>query len=136
MEKEDQEIDKKIYARLGNIPDTLAERIARYRRNMDELLSTLLIEEEETKADAEDNLAASISIVQEEYDADSDSTGNNSAEWNNYWINSDSEEEDQDEENFQYESHKKPPNIDQIRKGARKLYITIPEGHHAYENWI
>jgi len=48
----------------------------------------------EVKEDAEDNLAASISITQEEYNADSDSTENNSAEWDEYWINSDSEEED------------------------------------------
>jgi len=114
----------------------LAERITIYRRNLEELISTLQIEEEEIRANAEDNLAASTSIAQEEYDAESDSTDNNSAEWNNYWINSDSEEEDQDKENFQYESHEKPPNIDQIRKGARNLHITIPEGHHAYENWI
>jgi len=102
---------------------------------LDALLSTLPIEEEEIRADAEDNLAASTSIAQEEYDAESDSTENNSAEWNDYWINSDSEEEDQDEENFQYESHEEPLNIDQIRKGARNLHITIPEDHHAYENW-
>jgi len=80
LEKEGQEIDKEIYAQLGNIPDILAERIAIYRRNLDELLSTLPTKEEETRADAEDNLAASTSIAQEEYDAESDSTENNSAE--------------------------------------------------------
>jgi len=61
---------------------------------LNELLSTLPIEEQETRADAKDNLAANISIAQEEYDADSDSTENNSVEWNEYWINSDSKEED------------------------------------------
>jgi len=136
MEKEGREIDKEIYAQLGNIPDTLAERIATYRKNLEEIILIMEEEDWEVQADAQDNLAASISITQEEYDADSDSTGNNSAEWNEYWINSKSEEEDQDEENFQYESHEEPPNIDQIRKGARNLHITIPEGHHAYENWI
>jgi len=90
----------------------------------------------EVQADAEDNLAANISMVQEEYDANSDSTGNNSAEWNEYWNNSDSEEEDQDEEDFQYESQEELPNINQIRDRVRNLHITIPEGHHAYENWI
>jgi len=84
LEKEGQEIDKEIYTQLGNIPDTLAERIVTYRRNLDELLSTLLIEEEETRADAEDNLPASTLIAQEEYDADSNSTENNSVEWNDY----------------------------------------------------
>jgi len=80
LEKEGQEIDKEIYAQLGNIPDILAERIAIYRRNLDELLSILPIEEEETRADAEDNLAASTSIAQEEYDGDTHSAKNNSAE--------------------------------------------------------
>jgi len=94
-----------------------------------------MVEEDwEVQADAQDNLAASILITQEEYNADSDSTENNLAEWNKYWINLDSEEEDQNKENFQYDSNKEPPNIDQIRKGARNLHIIIPEGHHAYEN--
>jgi len=136
MEKEEREINKEIYAQLGNIPDTLAERIATYRKNLEELISTMVEKDWEVQADAQDNPARSISITQEEYDADSDSTENNSAEWNEYWINSDSEEEDQDEENFHYESNKEPPNIDQVRKGARNPHINIPEGHHAYENWI
>jgi len=74
LEKEGQEIDKEIYAQLGNIPDTLAERIAIYRRNLDELLSILPIEEEETRADAEDNTKANISIANDAYNAESDST--------------------------------------------------------------
>jgi len=32
--KEGQEIDKEVYAQLGNIPDTLAERIATYRKKL------------------------------------------------------------------------------------------------------
>jgi len=59
LEKEDREIDKKIYAQLGNIPDTLAERIAAYRKNLDKLLS-IMEENWEVQADAEDNLAANI----------------------------------------------------------------------------
>jgi len=39
---------------------------------LDEFLSILAIEEEETREDAEDNLAVNISITQEEYDGDSD----------------------------------------------------------------
>jgi len=133
MEKEGKEIDKEIYTQLGNISDTLAEGIATYRKNLDELLSIMTEEDWEVQADAENNLAASISITQAEYDPDSDSTENNSAEWNEYWITSDLEEEEQD---FQNESYEEPPNVDQIRKGARNLYITIPEGYHAYESWI
>jgi len=80
LEREGQEIDKEVYAQLGNIPETLAERIATYRKNLEELISTIVEEDWEVQADAEDNLAASISITQEEYDADSDSTESNSAE--------------------------------------------------------
>jgi len=84
LEKEGQEIDKEIYVQLGNIPDTLAERIAIYNKNLEEIISTMAEEDLEVQADAEDNLAASISIAQEEYDAESDSTENNSTEWNQY----------------------------------------------------
>jgi len=79
LEKESQEIEKEIYAQLGNIPDTLAERITTYRKNLDELLSILAEEEEETKADAEDNTKANISIANDAYDADSDSTDSETA---------------------------------------------------------
>jgi len=45
MEKEEREIDKEIYTQLGNIPDTLAERIATYRKNLEELISTMAEED-------------------------------------------------------------------------------------------
>jgi len=82
LEKEGQEIDKEIYVQLGNIPDTLAERIAIYRKNLEKLLSTLAEEEEEEekiRADAEDSTKANISIANNAYDADSDSTNSETA---------------------------------------------------------
>jgi len=137
IEKEDQEIDKEIYAQLGNIPDNLAERIATYKRNLDELLSIIVKEDWEVQADAEDNNSKNISIAQEEYDADSDSTDSEielQQNWalDDYWRYMDSDSE----QDFQNESEDEPPNINQIKEGARNLHITIPKGHHAYENWI
>ena len=131
MEKAAQEIDKEVYIQLGKIPDNLEQRITTYRKNLDKFFSTLK-QNWEVQADTEDNLAANISIAQEEYDADSDSTEVNSADWNAYWMPSDSEGEE--EQDFQYESDKEPPNINYIREGARNLHITIPEEYHAYEN--
>jgi len=138
LNEEKENIYKEIYAQLGQIPDTLEQRIANYRRNLKEFLSNLE-QNWEVQTDAEDNLATSISIAQEEYDADSDSTDSETAlqqnwAYDNYWNHSDSETEI--EQDFQYESYDEPPNIDQIREGARNLHITIPEGHHAYENWL
>jgi len=40
------------------------------------------------------------------------------------------------DQDFQDQSDDEPPNIDQIREGARNLHITIPKGNHIYENWI
>jgi len=51
---------------------------------LEELISTLGEEDWEVQADAEDNHAANVSIAQEEYDADSDSTDSDIAlheEW-------------------------------------------------------
>jgi len=106
---------------------------------LDELLSTLLIEEEETRADAEDNIKANISIANDAYDTESDSTDpeialQQNCALDNYWGYSDSESEK--EQDFQNESDDEPPNTDKIREGARNLHITISKGHHAYENWI
>ena len=102
---------------------------------MENLLSTIE-QNEKVQVDAEDNLAAGISIVQEEYDADSDSTDSDIALQENwlqdgYWLSSDSEKEEE-EQDFQNEQYAKPPNIDQIRKEARNLHITILERQHAY----
>jgi len=99
-------------------------------------LGVPITQNEEVQADAEDNLAAGISIAQEEYDADSDSTDSEitlQENWalDDYWLNSDSEEEEE-EQDFQNEQYAKPPNIDQIRKEARNLHITILERQHAY----
>jgi len=104
---------------------------------VENLLSTIE-QNEKVQVDAEDNLAAGISIVQEEYDADSDSTDSDIALQENwlqdgYWLSSDSEKEEE-EQDFQNESYAKPLNIDQIRKEARNLHITIPKGQHAYQN--
>jgi len=137
LEKESQEIEKEIYGQLGNISDTLAERITTYRKNLDEVLSTLAEEEEETRADAEDNTKANISIANDVYDAHSDSTDSETAlqqNWllDDYWGYHDAEPE----QDFQNGSYDEPPNINQIREGARNLHITIPEGHYAYGNWI
>jgi len=73
LNEEKENIDREVYAQLGQMPDTLEQRIANYRRNLEELLINLE-QDWKVQADAEDNLAASITIAQEEYDADSDST--------------------------------------------------------------
>jgi len=136
LNKEKENIDKEVYVQLGQIPDTLKQRIANYKRNLEEFLSNLE-QDWEVQADTEDNLAANISIAQEEYDADPDSTDSETALQQNWalddsWGYSDSESEI--EQDFQNKLYNEPPNIDQIREEARNLHIIIPEGHHAYEN--
>jgi len=78
LNEEKENIDKEVYAQLEQIPDLLKQRIANYRRNLEEFLSNLE-QDWEVQADAEDNLAAKISIAQAEYDADPDSTDSKTA---------------------------------------------------------